>query len=130
MLRREFNADYINSVINHPSVREGAEVVDDVDLSEFAQNPKNIILTYEGGGFVLIPREDNYEIHTQALPEGRGQKLRKACQEMLVYAFGRCDRVTSMVKHGNSAALKLAREFLTETHQDENYIYFERLKCQ
>jgi hypothetical protein len=129
MIKRDFTADYINSVINHPSVRAGAQVIEDVDLSEFVKDPKNIILTYQGGGFVLIPRESSYEIHTQALPEGRGSKVRQAVEEMLEYMFERTERVTSMVKHGNEAALKLAREFLDETHADENYIYFEKVRC-
>lgn len=130
MLIRAFDATYINSIINHPSVRYGAKVTGEIDLSEFVKDAKNYVLTYEGGGFVLIPRESSYELHTQALKEGRGKKLREAAKEMFEYMFNHCDRVTSMAPHDNPLAIKIANEFMTETHRDDIYIYFEKVKCQ
>ncbi len=126
MIKREFEADFINSVINHPSVRGGAQVIDDVDLSELVKNPNNIVLTYEYGGFVLIRRDDSYELHTQALKKGRGKMLREALDEMFDYMFSRCQKITTMASIDNPAAVALSREFMTEVDKDEEYFYFER----
>ena len=126
MIKRDFNADFINSVINHPSVRGGAKVVEDVDLTELIKDPLNIVLTYEYGGFVLIKRDDGYELHTQALKKGRGKMLREALNEMFDYMFKRCEKITSMASVDNPAAVALAREFMTEVNKDEEYYYFAK----
>jgi len=131
MVKRDFDAAFINSVINDPAVRGGAKVIEDVDLSEFIKDTNNIVLTYEYGGFVLIKRDDSYELHTQALKKGRGKMLRDALKEMFTYMFARCDKITSMTCLDNPASTALSRKFMTEVDKDNEYYYFvKEAPCQ
>lgn len=76
MLARSFDADLINSIVNHPEVRPyvGGDLNQPIDLSAAIEQPQNVFLMGEHGGFALswcAPRI--YEVHTFILPSGRGR---------------------------------------------------------
>jgi len=129
MLKRFFNAAYLNEVANHPSVRGGAklDLIDGpADFAALVENLDNILLCYDGGCFLLIKDGDDYEIHTMALKEGRGQKLRDAVVEMLTYLFERtdCQNLKTMAYKTNAAAVKLSQEFMRKEREDDEMIYY------
>jgi hypothetical protein len=89
MLTRCHDADRINAVVNHASVRPfvggGTQ---DIDCAVLLSDPdKNLFLMGEHGGFALIETEPKvHEIHTFILPEGRGIWARDAAQELIDFA--------------------------------------------
>lgn len=100
MIKRVYTADFINSVINHPSVKEGAEVKDILDVSGIVANLRNFVLVNEFGGFLVIKLMDGlYECHTQFLPEGRGQAAIDAVNQACHYMFTKtdCTRIVTKV---------------------------------
>lgn len=114
MITRTYNADFINSVINHPSVKEGAEVKDILDVSGVVANLRNFILVNEFGGFLVIKLMDGlYECHTQFLPEGRGQAAINAVNEALHYIFTKtdCTRIVTKVNVNNRATRLFTSQF-------------------
>lgn len=75
MLRRCFDADTINALVNDPSIRPhiGGDGESPLDLSAAVADRQNVFLMGEHGGFAFTwsaPR--TYEVHTFILPEGRG----------------------------------------------------------
>lgn len=75
MMQRCFDADRINALFNHPSIRPhiGGDGESPLDLTAAVNDRQNIFLLGEHGGFSFCwsaPR--TYEIHTAILPEGRG----------------------------------------------------------
>lgn len=69
--------EFINYVTNHPSVFPyvSFKVPGPFDMGQFLDDPKNIFLANDFGGFLFLwQREGVYEVHTQFLPEGRGRK--------------------------------------------------------
>lgn len=129
MLKREFDAEYLNEIVNDPAVRGGIKnTLCDLDMSPMVDDIDNYVLTWDGGAFILIDKgEQVYELHTQAMKSGRGKKLREAADEMFEYMHGRCDKITSMASKDNPAAKALAEEYMTLTHEDDEYYYYERV---
>ena len=75
-IRREYTADKLNSVLNCPEVRPYVAEVPDgyLDLSRGVKNTNNVLLMGEFGGcFFIKVLPGVYEVHTQVLPEGRGE---------------------------------------------------------
>jgi hypothetical protein len=130
MIRREFDAEYINMVANHPSVRGGAKIDmlgHDADFSELVANLDNLLLVYDGGCFLLIDKGYGvYEVHTMALKHGRGKRLRSMVLEMLEYLFGfaHADKLETMVFADNQAAAKLAEEFMPMIREEGGIKYY------
>lgn len=88
---RSFDADRLNALVNHPSVRPfvGGDGESEIDLSAVVADEKNVCLLDDHGGFLLTwSAPDTYEIHTFILPEGRGRAAYANAQEMLATMKG------------------------------------------
>ncbi len=133
MIKRVYNADFINSVINHPSVKEGAEVKESLDVSEVAANLNNHILINEHGGFLVIKKMPGvYECHTQFLPEGRGQAAVDAVNEALNYMFLQtdCTRIVTKVNVNNKPVRMFTGQFFKKRGILGDYGYYSLdLEC-
>jgi hypothetical protein len=127
MVKREFDAEYINAVVNDPAVKDGAKIVEIADLALVASDARNFILVYDGGGFVIINRNDGvYEVHTQALKEGRGRTLRNAITEAMEFMFFQTDCVRLLTKawKDNPASIALSNHYFNcKGDTEENYYY-------
>lgn len=127
MIKRVYTADFINSVINHPSVREGVEIKEIADLSGIAANINNFILVNDFGGFVVIQKGLGlYECHTQFLPEGRGQLAVDAVHEAMRFMFleADCTRIVTKVNISNKPARMFAGQFFRKRGGCGNYYYY------
>ncbi|MGO4316714.1 hypothetical protein [Agrobacterium sp. MCAB5] len=113
-IRREFSAERINAVINHPEVRPYVGFADQgpVDLSDAVAHPLNFLLMGEGGGFFLHNRGNGvYEVHSQFLPEHRGRNVVRCLRDAAHWMFTRtdCVEIVTRVPDGNVAADALTR---------------------
>lgn len=113
-VRREYSADAINAVINHPAVRPwvGLPGQSYLDVGPVVANLGNVLLMGEGGGFLLVQLEPGiYEVHTQFVPEARGENVEKSVADAFHYMFTRtdCMEVVTKVPEGNVAANVLAK---------------------
>lgn len=112
MLTRTIDAQQINAILNHPSVRpDVAEPKDGVlDLTAVAANPANIFLAGDHGGFVIFKYDAGiYEVHTAILPQGRGEWAKQASAECVNFMFTHTDCVDliTRVPQGHIAAKAL-----------------------
>lgn len=115
MIRREFRADRINAVLNHPEVLPWVTLpgLDALDLSELVEDRRNILLmTEEGDGGVLFHRRSQgvFEAHSQYLPSARGKRALAATREAVDWMFRNtdCRAITTMVPADNRPAEALA----------------------
>lgn len=109
---REYSADRINAVANHPDVRPWVGGTGPIDLSPVVANLANVLLMGEGGGVLFVCLAPGlYEAHTQFLPEARGANALQAVKDALFWVFTRtdCIEITTRVPDGNAAALGLVR---------------------
>lgn len=128
MIKREFNADFINYVANDPSVKGGAKVNGVADLSSAVSDLRNVLITFEHGGFLLINKSSAvYEVHTMALKQGRGPMLREAIKEMLDYLFMQtdCERLVTVAYKDNPSAMRLSDEFMELRGETGSYCYYD-----
>ncbi len=112
MLKRTLDAQHVNRVLNHPEVRPGLGGSDPLDATDLLNNPANIALFNELGGFIFTPLDaDLYEVHTQFVPEGRGPELVATTLEALRWVFTRTPAMQIVTKcpKSNPGALGLAR---------------------
>lgn len=75
-VERCFEAGEINRIINDPNVFPLVSVpgVETIDVTEFVQDPRNVLMMAEGGGALFIQDEPGiYEVHTNFMPEFRGR---------------------------------------------------------
>lgn len=75
MIRRSFDADTINALVNDPSIRPhvGGDGASFIDLAAAVADKQNIFLMGEHGGFAFTwSAPGTYEVHTFILPDGRG----------------------------------------------------------
>jgi hypothetical protein len=84
VIARTFDANRINVLVNHPTIRPfvGGDGKSILDLTNAVMDRKNIFLLGEHGGFAFTwcaPR--TFEIHTFILPEGRGALASKLAIE-------------------------------------------------
>jgi hypothetical protein len=129
MIKRVYNADFINSVLNHPSVIEGAEFKEIADVSAIAADLRNYILVNEHGGFIVVKKMDGiYECHTQFLPDGRGQKAVEAVEEAMRYMFIEtdCVRIITKVNVHNKPVRMFAGRFFRKRGTAGDYCYYSR----
>lgn len=111
-VKRTMDATFLNSVANHPDVRPSLGGSGPIDLTSLINNPENVALQGEFGGFVVQKLEHGvYECHSMFLPEGRGAFVSKAMQEGLRYLFVCTDCIEMVTKcpAGNGAAFGAAR---------------------
>ena len=114
MIAREFTADRINSVVNHPEIRPWVAPLSEgvLDLSPLVANENNVLLMGEHGGCLLMKLLPGvYEAHTQFLPSGRGAWGVLCAEAMMhhMYTATDCYEIMSRVPAGNMAASFLAR---------------------
>jgi hypothetical protein len=109
---REFSAKQINQVLNHPAVRpDVADLGSGVlDLSPVLANKNNILLMGQYGGCLCYCAQPGlYEVHTQVLPEGRGEWalafVRAGARWMFTHTGAY--EIMTRVSHGNVAAKAL-----------------------
>lgn len=131
MVRRSFDAGFMNRVVNHESVRDGAELTHDIDLTEVVANPDNYTLTNEHGGFIFaLKSPGSYEVHTMFLPSGRGKTANDAAISALNYMFSEtdCGEVTTQTNVNNKVAQRYARQFFTSRYLSGNYYHYSLTK--
>jgi hypothetical protein len=113
MLERSTDAAHLSRVMSHPEVaRWMMGLPPPYDASPLVSNPDNVYLANEHGGFLFLKQEANavYEVHTQLLPEGRGNSLPLA-RFAAWYMFTKtdCEAIETYVPHDNHAALGLTK---------------------
>lgn len=111
MIRRTLDPTFLNGVCNHPDVHPWLGHEGPIDLGPALLNPDNYALVCEGGGFVLMQHEPGvYEVHSQFLPEAKGQAI-EAMRHGFDYMFTRTDAHTifSQVPDNNKAAQAMAK---------------------
>lgn len=105
---RERDAGRINQILNNPAVRPWIAKGDDaVDIHAAVADERNFALLGQWGAcmcFMLQP--GIYEVHTQVLPEGRGQWTNDLTASCARWMFTRTDsyEVLTRVPRGHVAA--------------------------
>ncbi len=128
-LKRSFDATFINEIIAHPSVKRGAEIVGELDLTAAASDPNNVLLQNDHTAFLLLKKAPCiYEVHTQCLPQGRGPQLREAIKKAFDYMFiaTDCMKVITRANEYNRASVKLSKDSFEEKGKTGHYFYFQR----
>ena len=114
-LRPTRDATFLNTVANHPDVRPWLLAEDGpapLDFKDVIENPDNVSLVTETGGFVFMRHEDGiYEVHSLFIPEGRGTHTITAMRQAAQYMFVEtdCMELLTKVPVNNTAAKGLAR---------------------
>lgn len=111
-VRRELSAERVNTISNHPEVRPWLGGVGELDLTDIVVNRSNVLLMGEGGGFIFVQQEPGiYEVHTQFLPDHRGEEVITAARDAERWMFTRtdCIEIRSKVPGGNVGAAAFAR---------------------
>lgn len=88
MIVRSFDAPYLNTIINDPSIRPhiGGDPEIPLDLTDLVADLKNYMLVGKHGGFAFTwTAPETYEVHTFILPEGRGQAALDLAKRALAY---------------------------------------------
>lgn len=94
MIREERNGAFWNAVSLHPEVAPHVWMgIQPVDLSELINRPGVIPYAADHGGFVFVPTDDGYELHTMFTPEGWGREVAEAAREAFTALFLRGARV-------------------------------------
>lgn len=102
MIVRTFDATALNAIANHPDVRPylgHPESPDPLDLTPLVENPANIAIEAEGGGWLLqaiLPAV--YELHTLFLPEARGKAYFRHAREAMRLVFTTTDALEILTK--------------------------------
>lgn len=84
MLSRSFDAERLNWIVNHPTVRPfvGGNTFEPLDLTHLVADEKNYALLGDHGGFLCTwTAPGTYEVHTFILPEGRGKPAYRLAKE-------------------------------------------------
>lgn len=106
------DAALLNSVANHPDVRGALGGEGAIDLAPAIDDPANIALVNEAGGFLVMRQGPAlYEAHTLFLPEGRGDRAIAAMQQGMRYLFTETDclELRTRIPGNNPAAAMFAR---------------------
>lgn len=109
LVTRTFDAEFVNGILNHPAVHPYISLPNQgyLDSGAILENQENVCLASEYGCFILIRLEPGvYEVHTNFLPEGRGQHALKAAADGFTYMFTHtdCMEILTKVPQANSAA--------------------------
>jgi hypothetical protein len=111
VIRRSFDPTLLNAVANHPEVRPWLGGDGEIDFTPLLDNAANVALVNEHGGWLQVYLDHGlYEVHSQFLPEGRGD-LVADMRAALRYMFTQtdCIELVTRVPDGNLAAKGLAR---------------------
>lgn len=91
MIRRYFDVQRANAIVNHDDVRPFVAFDDTaipMDLAPVVADRRNILLMAQHGGFLFVPKgDDAYELHTFFLKEGRGRELVQAARDAFEWMF-------------------------------------------
>jgi len=121
-MRRTFDPELLNRVVNHPAVRPWLGGGGAIDVTPLLDNHANYALVGDGGGFVFIDKGGGvYEAHSQFLPHTT-DNVRACAAEALRFMFTEtpCTRITSMLPDGNVVAKRFSNSMgFTPTHRDE-----------
>lgn len=114
MIERIFDAEKINRIVNHPSVYPWVRGVCEgpIDLGPLLKDNRHVCLMGPLGGCLFTQQSQAiFEVHTQFLPEGRGEKAIATVREALHWMFTRSDalEIWTRCPKGNLAARALAR---------------------
>lgn len=102
MIARTFDATALNAAANHPDVRPylgHPDSAEPLDLTPLVENPANIAIEADGGGWVLhalLPAV--YELHTLFLPEARGKPYFRQAREAMRLVFTTTDALEVLTK--------------------------------
>lgn len=90
---RHTDAERINIVLNHPSVRPWvSDEKGEINLQSQLDNKANILLMGEHGGILFLNVMPGvYEAHTQVLPEGRGEWTDNLTHSCIHWMFTKTD---------------------------------------
>lgn len=110
---RDVDASHINGIINHPEVRPHVadSSLGEIDLSKQVENPNNFVLSGEYGAFLLSRIMPGvFEVHTQVLPEARGDWAKHFVFAGTHWMFTHTDafEIVTRVPAGNAGARALA----------------------
>jgi hypothetical protein len=111
---RETDAKHINEVLNHPIVRPDVDDVPEgvMDISSLVADPRHVLLMGEHGGcFFIKILPGVYEVHTQAVPEGRGAWISQFVLAAGDWMFTRTDafEIVTRIPEEHLGARALAR---------------------
>lgn len=126
-MKRDFNADFLNQLLNDRSIIRGSRLEGVTDLSLLVKDT-NVILTYEEGAFLVINKgASTYEVHTMALKEGRGKVLRENIAKAMEYMFFNtdCVRLITSAFKDNPASVALSKEYFRLKGENEEAYYYE-----
>lgn len=87
-LYRTFDAERVNALVNHPSIRPtcGGDGKSFLDLAAFLANRKNHAVVWDKGGFLFSwSAPATYEVHIMVLPEGRGRAAYRKARHGITY---------------------------------------------
>lgn len=110
----EKNASRINDLINHESIKRWVcgPMIGVLDATVLVENGENIFFVAEHGGCGFIKNgENSYELHSFALPSGRGRWVRDNFFRVRDWIFSNTNAsmITTMVPVNNKMALGAAR---------------------
>ena len=100
-LVRDLDAQRINAIVNDPSVYPFVHGMTDgpIDLTTPLSDQRNVALVAKWGGVILAQQQAGiYEIHVQALPEGRGSWTADMAQSALQWAFTNTEAVEIFIR--------------------------------
>jgi hypothetical protein len=104
------DAGRLNRVANHPDVRPWLGGEGPVNWAPTLADSRNVALETGHGGWVFINLGDGrYEVHSQMLPEGRGDWEAARAALRVMFTATDCMEVVSKVPDGNAGAKGIAR---------------------
>lgn len=90
-LWRSFDAERVNFIVNHPTVRPwcGGDPEVPLDMSGAVTNLKNYTLLGKHGGFLFVwTAPATYEVHVFIMPLGRGKAAYQLARDAKAYMIG------------------------------------------
>lgn len=114
-LQRSTDAEFVNALANHASVRPfiGGDISQPLDLTEAVEHPLNVVLMGEHGGFIMAWSAPGvFEVHTMILPEGRGEWAAEAAglaRDTMFDTFG-AEKLWTRVEEGADNVIAYAEK--------------------
>jgi len=126
VLKRSYDVNRINYILNHPDVFDyvSYDGQDFLDLTDCVKDDSNIILMSKNGFFFFRKLEDeehSFEAHQQFLKSGRGKEAHDSAIKAVVYIFSNtpCTSIYSTIpkeyRHAKLIALMAGFRIIGET---------------
>jgi len=115
LVSRTFDAKRINEIVNDPSIYPwvcGQVEGPPLDVSRLLENNAHVALFGEHGGAIFFCHcPGYYEIHSQALPSGRGEWALQAARDAFFWMFTNTDaiEIVTRVPKGNLPARAITK---------------------